>query len=147
MTDIADFTARLTALTDGRASAPRVRDGVMTLALDVGGLGPDQRDAILAAIREGGLTVPVLKLAGIPMGVTHTQYREKKKEKKQKDWWEKTWRGRVKWVDTHLVRPILITGGESQDETPLTKEHKAAEADAGTLVLAPEDVELTTPRM
>lgn len=30
----------------------------MTLALDVGGLGPDQRDAILAAIREGGLTVP-----------------------------------------------------------------------------------------
>lgn len=58
MTDIADFTARLTALTDGRASAPRVKDGVMTLALDVGGLGPDQRDAILAAIREGGLTVP-----------------------------------------------------------------------------------------
>ena len=58
MTDIADFTARLTALTDGRASAPRVKEGVMTLALDVGGLGPDQRDAILAAIREGGLTVP-----------------------------------------------------------------------------------------
>ncbi|MDE0945353.1 MAG: P-loop NTPase [Sphingobium sp.] len=58
MTDIADFTARLTALTGGRASAPRVRDGIMTLALDVGGLSPDQRDGLVAAIREGGLTVP-----------------------------------------------------------------------------------------
>lgn len=58
MTDLADFTARLTALTDGRASAPRVKDGVMTIALDVGGLSPDQRDGLAAAIREGGLTVP-----------------------------------------------------------------------------------------
>ncbi|MCI4588680.1 Mrp/NBP35 family ATP-binding protein [Sphingobium sp. BYY-5] len=58
MTDLADFTARLNALTDGRASAPRVKDGVMTLALDVGGLSPDQRDGLAAAIREGGLTVP-----------------------------------------------------------------------------------------
>ena len=58
MTDIADFTARLTALTDGRASTPRVKDGIMTLALDVGGLTPDRRDGLVAAIREGGLTVP-----------------------------------------------------------------------------------------
>ena len=58
MTDIADFTARLTALTDGRASTPRVKDGIMTLALDVGGLSPDRRDGLVAAIREGGLTVP-----------------------------------------------------------------------------------------
>ncbi len=58
MTDLADFSARLTALTDGRASAPRVRDGVMTLALDVGGLSPERRDGLAAAIREGGLTVP-----------------------------------------------------------------------------------------
>ncbi|MET0249397.1 MAG: Mrp/NBP35 family ATP-binding protein [Sphingobium sp.] len=58
MTDLADFTARLEALTDGRASAPRVKDGVMTLSLDVGGLGPDRRDAVAAAIREGGLGVP-----------------------------------------------------------------------------------------
>lgn len=58
MTDLADFTARLTALTDGRASAPRVRDGVMTIALDVGGLAPDKRDGLAAAIKEGGLTVP-----------------------------------------------------------------------------------------
>lgn len=58
MTELADFAARLTALTDGRASAPRIRDGVMTLSLDVGGLGPDQRDGLAAAIREGGMTVP-----------------------------------------------------------------------------------------
>lgn len=57
MTDLADFTARLTALTDGRASAPRVKDGVMTIALDVGGLPPQKRDGLAAAIREGGLTV------------------------------------------------------------------------------------------
>jgi ATP-binding protein involved in chromosome partitioning len=58
MTDLADFAARLTALTDGRASTPRVKDGVMTLALEVGGLLPEQRDGLAAAIREGGLTVP-----------------------------------------------------------------------------------------
>lgn len=58
MTELADFAARLTALTDGRASAPRIRDGVMTLSLDVGGLGADQRDGLAAAIRDGGMTVP-----------------------------------------------------------------------------------------
>ena len=58
MTELADFAARLTALTDGRASAPRIRDGVMTLSLDVGGLGAEQRDGLAAAIREGGMTVP-----------------------------------------------------------------------------------------
>src|SRR5690606_17987862 len=50
--------ARLKTLTGGRASTPRVKDGVMTLALEVGGLTADQRDAIAAAIREGALTVP-----------------------------------------------------------------------------------------
>ena len=58
MTDLADFSARLSALTDGRASAPRVKDGVMTLALDVAGLSAQQREGLVAAIREGGLTVP-----------------------------------------------------------------------------------------
>jgi ATP-binding protein involved in chromosome partitioning len=57
MTDLADFAARLTALTDGRASAPRLKDGVMTLSLEVGGLSPQQREGLAAAIREGGLTV------------------------------------------------------------------------------------------
>lgn len=58
MTDLADFSARLTALTDGRASPPRIKDGVMTLSLDVGGLSQQQRDGLAAAIREGALTVP-----------------------------------------------------------------------------------------
>jgi ATP-binding protein involved in chromosome partitioning len=58
MTDLADFTARLTTLTDGRASAPRIKDGVMTIALDVGGLTPDKREGLAAAIKEGGMTVP-----------------------------------------------------------------------------------------
>lgn len=57
MTDLSDFAARLSALTDGRASTPRVKDSVMTLALDVGGLSPDRRDGLVAAIREGGMTV------------------------------------------------------------------------------------------
>jgi len=58
MTDLADFAARLTALTNGRASTPRVKEGVMTIVLDVAGLSPDSRDGLAAAIREGGLTVP-----------------------------------------------------------------------------------------
>ncbi|MHA6768063.1 Mrp/NBP35 family ATP-binding protein [Sphingobium ummariense] len=57
MTDIDSFAARLHALTDGRASPPRVKDGVMTIALDVGGLGKAQREGVSAAIREGALTV------------------------------------------------------------------------------------------
>lgn len=57
MTDPADFAARLTTLTDGRASTPRIRDGVMTVVLDVAGLSPQQCEGLAAAIREGGLTV------------------------------------------------------------------------------------------
>ncbi|WP_340266211.1 Mrp/NBP35 family ATP-binding protein [Sphingobium mellinum] len=58
MTDLESFAARLKTLTNGRASSPRVKDGVLTLALDVGGLSPDQRDGVAAAIREGALSVP-----------------------------------------------------------------------------------------
>lgn len=58
MTDLESFSARLKTLTDGRASMPRVKDGIMTLALDVGGLSPERRDAVAAAIREGALLVP-----------------------------------------------------------------------------------------
>ncbi|MGB3930394.1 MAG: Mrp/NBP35 family ATP-binding protein [Sphingobium sp.] len=57
MTDLADFAARLAALTDGRASAPRVRDGVLTRTLDVAGLSAQQREGLAAAIREGALAV------------------------------------------------------------------------------------------
>ncbi|WP_281061213.1 Mrp/NBP35 family ATP-binding protein [Sphingobium sp. Sx8-8] len=58
MTELEDFAARLKSLTEGRASTPRIKDGVMTLVLDVAGLSSDRRDAVAAAIREGALTVP-----------------------------------------------------------------------------------------
>lgn len=58
MTDLESFAERLDALTDGRASKPRLKDGVLTLALDVGGLSPDRREGLASAIREGALTVP-----------------------------------------------------------------------------------------
>ena len=58
MTDLADFAARLTALTNGRASTPCVKEGVMTIVLDVAGLSPESRDGLADAIREGGMTVP-----------------------------------------------------------------------------------------
>ncbi len=58
MTDLDNFAARLKTLTEGRASTPRVKDGVMSLALDVGGLSAARRDAVADAIREGALLVP-----------------------------------------------------------------------------------------
>ncbi|HEX7875446.1 MAG TPA: Mrp/NBP35 family ATP-binding protein [Sphingobium sp.] len=67
MTDLESFAARLKTLTDGRASTPRVKDGIMTLALDVGGLSPQRRDAVAAAIREGALSVPGVQDVRIAM--------------------------------------------------------------------------------
>ncbi|KFG90667.1 ATP-binding protein involved in chromosome partitioning [Sphingobium herbicidovorans NBRC 16415] len=67
MTDLESFSARLKSLTDGRASAPRVKDGIMNLVLDVGGLSAERRDAVAAAIREGGLLVPGVKDVRIAM--------------------------------------------------------------------------------
>lgn len=67
MTDLENFAARLKTLTDGRASTPRVKDGIMMLALDVGGLSAERRDAVAAAIREGGLSVPGVQDVRIAM--------------------------------------------------------------------------------
>jgi ATP-binding protein involved in chromosome partitioning len=67
MTDLESFAARLKALTDGRASTPRVKDGIMSLALDVSGLSVERRDAVAAAIREGGLSVPGVQDVRIAM--------------------------------------------------------------------------------
>ncbi|MET0370096.1 MAG: Mrp/NBP35 family ATP-binding protein [Sphingobium sp.] len=69
MTDLDDFAARLRALTDGRASAPRVKDGILSLALDVAGLGPAQRDGLAAAIREGALGLEGIRDVRIAMTV------------------------------------------------------------------------------
>ena len=67
MTDLESFAARLKTLTEGRASTPRVKDGVMTLALDVGGFSAARRDAVADAIREGALLVPGVKDLRIAM--------------------------------------------------------------------------------
>src|SRR3546814_15540639 len=75
MTDLDSFAARLKTITGGRASTPRVKDGVMTLALEVGGLTADQRDAIAAAIREGALTVPGVSDVRIAMTAERTELR------------------------------------------------------------------------
>jgi len=67
MTDVENFAARLKMLTNGRATAPRVKDGIMSLALDVGGLSPEQRGAIAEAIRQGALSVPGVQDVRIAM--------------------------------------------------------------------------------
>ena len=70
----------------------------------------------------GGLTVPVLRLCGIPMGVTHQQYKTQK-TKSRDEGWERRWSRRVKWLDTHLIRPILLAAetAETDEKTPLSQ--------------------------
>ncbi|MEO8722177.1 MAG: Mrp/NBP35 family ATP-binding protein [Sphingobium sp.] len=50
MTDIDAISARLSVLSAGRASAPRLRESMLTLVLDVSGLAVSDRDAMVAAI-------------------------------------------------------------------------------------------------
>lgn len=50
MTDITALSESLSALSGSRTSTPRLRDGVMTLALDVGGLSAQERAAMVGAI-------------------------------------------------------------------------------------------------
>lgn len=50
----------------------------MTLALDVGGLSPQQRDGLTAAIREGGLTVPDVTDVRIAMTAERKPTEERK---------------------------------------------------------------------
>ncbi|MBK5265267.1 MAG: Mrp/NBP35 family ATP-binding protein [Alphaproteobacteria bacterium] len=51
MTDIDDITKLLEAAAKGRASAPRLKDGVLSLVLDVTGLSEMQREVMEAGIR------------------------------------------------------------------------------------------------
>lgn len=60
----ADITERLSRASKGRAGAPRLKDGVLTLVLDVTGLSDDQRSVMEAAIRAETRDVP---------GVTQTR--------------------------------------------------------------------------
>jgi len=54
----AGLTARIDALAEGRASGHRLRDGVLSLVLDVGGLDPAGRDALAARIEAAARAEP-----------------------------------------------------------------------------------------
>ncbi len=47
------LTERLSTLSQGRASAPRLKDGILSIVLDVTGLSPDERAAMEAGIKGG----------------------------------------------------------------------------------------------
>ena len=49
---------RISSISEGRASVPRLKDGVLTLALDVTGLEPADRDALNMKVREAALAEP-----------------------------------------------------------------------------------------
>jgi len=61
MTDISAFSERLPSLSGNRASTPRLRDGVVTLALDVGGLSARERDAMIEAIENEARAHPGIR--------------------------------------------------------------------------------------
>ncbi|MGD9810995.1 MAG: Mrp/NBP35 family ATP-binding protein [Sphingobium sp.] len=57
MIDLDALSDRLSSLSGNRTSTPRLRDGVLTLALDVGGLAEEERRAMAEAVeREAGAT-------------------------------------------------------------------------------------------
>ena len=58
MTDISALSNRLATLTGRRASTPRLRDGVLTLALDVSDLAPEERQAMAAAVEKEARALP-----------------------------------------------------------------------------------------
>lgn len=58
MTDFDSLSARITALSQGRATAVRLRDGVVSLVLDVGGLGADARRSLAGAIEDAARALP-----------------------------------------------------------------------------------------
>src|SRR3546814_9710667 len=51
MTDLSEIEKLLQTAGKGRASAPRLKDGVVSLVLDVTGLGQVQREVLEAGIR------------------------------------------------------------------------------------------------
>ena len=58
MTDFDSLSARIIALSQGRATAIRLRDGVVSLVLDVGGLGADARRTLADAIEDAAHALP-----------------------------------------------------------------------------------------
>ncbi|HEX7853147.1 MAG TPA: Mrp/NBP35 family ATP-binding protein [Sphingobium sp.] len=53
-----EILEQLADASGGRAASAKLKDGVMTLVLDVGGLGPDERASLERAVRAAGIGVP-----------------------------------------------------------------------------------------
>jgi ATP-binding protein involved in chromosome partitioning len=67
MTDLSDIESLLEAAGKGRASAPRLKDGVLSLVLDVTGLSPMQREVLEAGIRGQMKSLPDITEVRIAM--------------------------------------------------------------------------------
>lgn len=65
--DLKSIAERLATVTKGRASAPRLKEGVLTLVLDVSGLSADQRAVMEAAARAELRDVPEITQVRIAM--------------------------------------------------------------------------------
>lgn len=65
--DMQQITQRLAQVTKGRSSAPRVKDGVLTLVLDVTGLSADQRTVMEAAVKAEMRDVPDITQVRVAM--------------------------------------------------------------------------------
>lgn len=69
MTDMIDakLSETLTNLSEGRASGPRLKDGVLSLVLDVGGLDESTREALAERIKRAVLLSPEISDVRIAM--------------------------------------------------------------------------------
>ena len=71
MSDFDALSNRISTLSQGRASAVRMKDGIVSLVLDIGGLSAEERKAMTAAIEGEGRGYPsvtqvrILETAGI----------------------------------------------------------------------------------
>lgn len=61
MSDFDALSSRISSLTQDRASAIRIKDGTLSLVLDVGGLKAEERKAMSAAIEAEAQTYPDVK--------------------------------------------------------------------------------------
>jgi ATP-binding protein involved in chromosome partitioning len=75
MTDLSAIADRLSAVTMGRASAPRLREGMLTLVLDVTGLSDEQRAAMEREVRHAVKDAPGVDDVRIAMTQEKTSLR------------------------------------------------------------------------
>ncbi|HEX7871540.1 MAG TPA: Mrp/NBP35 family ATP-binding protein [Sphingobium sp.] len=62
-----EILEQLTTASGGRVASAKLRDGILTVILDVGGLGPDDRAGVERAVRAASIGVPGAKDVRIAM--------------------------------------------------------------------------------